>query len=505
MDAQTSCKPVFARGRMAVAALAASAFATVLAPSAGVTLALASPAAAAQVGAAVHATSALSSSPIVGLSPAYGTAGYWMVSSAGDVFPFGTAHSYGSLAGMTLSKPIVGIASTPSGRGYWLVASDGGIFSFGDAHFFGSTGNIRLSKPIVGMASTATGRGYWLVASDGGIFSFGDARFHGSTGGIRLAQPIVGMASTATGEGYWLVASDGGVFTFGDARFHGSTGGIRLAQPIIGMARTQAGGGYWMVAADGGVFNFGDAAYHGSAVGFNAPSGAQSVGILPVGSGYWVPNNQGQVDAVNAPAPAGVSQTVTNASTRLGSQQMPSSSIAPSSTYQHACWAAPVNASACDSAALSDINSARATEGYGPLSLPSNFESLPTQAQIIIVANAERTSRGLPAFPENSNLDSMAQAGAQANGGQGTDPTGPNGYTWGSNIAWGDPTALSADFGWMYDDGPNSENIDCSSASAAGCWGHRMNILSPWGGAAGAGVYNHSGTMQLTQLFVENY
>jgi uncharacterized protein YkwD len=315
----------------------------------------------------------------------------------------------------------------------------------------------------------------------------------------------VGMASPATGQGYWLVASDGGIFTFGDARYHGSTGALHLAQPIIGMARTPTGAGYWLVAADGGVFTFGNAAYHGSAVGFNALSGAQSVGILPVGNGYWLPNDLGQVDSVNAPAPAGQSQNVASSSTRLPSQSMPSASTAPSSSFQHACWSAPVNVAACDSAALSDINSARASEGYGPLSLPSGFESMPARAQIIVVANAERTSRGLPALPESSSLDNMAQAGAQANGGQGTDPTGPNGYTWGSNIAWGDPTALSADFGWMYDDGPNSENIDCTTTNSSGCWGHRMNILSPWSGASGAGVYNHNGTVQLTELFVENY
>jgi uncharacterized protein YkwD len=504
MDAQTSSKALFVRGRIAAATLAATALSTVLVPSAGVAAALVAPSAPAQVGAAVHATSALSNSPIVGLSPAYGTAGYWMVSSAGDVFAFGTAHSYGSLTGMRLAKPIVGIASTPTGHGYWLVASDGGIFSFGDAHFFGSTGNLHLAKPIVGMASTATGRGYWLVASDGGIFSFGDATFHGSTGHLALAKPIVGMASTATGRGYWLVASDGGIFTFGDATFHGSTGHFALARPIIGMARTPTGAGYWLVAADGGIFTFGDAPYHGSATAFNALSGAHSVGILPMGAGYWVPNNMGQVDAVDAPAPAGA-QTVTSTSSRLPSQSMPSASIAPSGAFQHACWMAPLNVGACDAAALADINAARASEGYGPLGLPSNFESYGSRAQVIIVANAERTSRGLPNLPENAALDNLAQAGAQAGGGQGADPTGPNGYAWGSNIAWGDPTALSADFGWMYDDGPNSENIDCTSASAPGCWGHRENILAPWGGASGAGVYNHNGTIQLTQLFVENY
>ncbi len=29
----------------------------------------------------------------------------------------------------------------------------------------------------------------------------------------------------------------------------------------------------------------------------------------------------------------------------------------------------------------------------------------------------------------------------------------------------------------MYDDGYGGENIDCRTATASGCWGHRHNIL----------------------------
>jgi hypothetical protein len=457
---------------------------------------------------AVHATAALSSSPIAGVAHAAGN-GYWMVSATGGVFAFGSAAFHGSLGRIALSKPIVGMAGTPDGNGYWLVASDGGVFAFGDAHYYGSTGNIRLKQPIVGMASTVSGRGYWLVAADGGIFAFGDAHFHGSTGRKRLNQPIVGMARTLSGHGYWLVARDGGIFAFGDARFYGSTGSIRLNQPIVGMAGTPSGHGYWLVARDGGVFAFGDAIYRGSAVGFNASSGGRAVGIIPVGSGYWVPNNLGQVDAVGAPAAPAPSEPVVSTSTptvlRLPAEVMPGASVAPSAAFERACWVTPLNVATCDSAALADIDAARAAEGYGPLPLPSNYGSLGTRAQVLMVANAERITRGLPALPENAALDGLAQQGAQAGGGRGTDPTGPAGYAWGSNIAWGDPTALAADFGWMYDDGPNSENIDCTFAGAAGCWGHRRNILSDWGGQSGAGVYDNAGVMQLTELFVEDY
>jgi hypothetical protein len=168
---------------------------------------------------------------IYGFGP---TDSYWVATGSGAVHPFGSAKSYGSLAGTTLNKPVVGMASTLNGLGYRLVASDGGIFSYGDAAFFGSRGGQPLNKPIVGMAATPDGGGYWLVASDGGIFSYGDAIFQGSTGGITLNQPIVGMIGTRDGGGYWLVASDGGIFNYGDALFSGSAASLRISDAVDG-------------------------------------------------------------------------------------------------------------------------------------------------------------------------------------------------------------------------------------------------------------------------------
>jgi hypothetical protein len=169
--------------------------------------------------------------------------GYWLAGADGSVYPFGSAASYGSLAGTPVRSPMAGLAATPTGEGYWLVGTDGGIFAFGDARFLGSMGNQRLNRPIVGMAATPSGNGYWLVASDGGIFAFGDAGFYGSTGDIRLNQPIVGMTPTPSGHGYWFVASDGGIFNFGDASFAGSAGDRPLPRPVIAMgtSRPQTG------------------------------------------------------------------------------------------------------------------------------------------------------------------------------------------------------------------------------------------------------------------------
>ena len=55
--------------------------------------------------------------------------GYWMVTSSGKVFAFGSAQLYGDMAGRKLNQPIVGIIAAPDGKGYWLVGKDGGIFS----------------------------------------------------------------------------------------------------------------------------------------------------------------------------------------------------------------------------------------------------------------------------------------------------------------------------------------------------------------------------------------
>ncbi len=211
---------------------------------------------------------------LAGLTYGFGpTNSYWVTTSTGAIEPFGSAKSFGSLAGTVLNKPIVGLASTLNGLGYWMVASDGGIFGYGDAGFFGSRGGQPLNKPIVGMAATPDGRGYWLVASDGGIFSYGDAGFFGSRGGQPLNAPIVGMAATADGGGYWLVASDGGIFSYGDAGFLGSRGGQPLNKPVVGLAATPDGGGYWLVASDGGIFSYGDAVFFGStgSIALNKP------------------------------------------------------------------------------------------------------------------------------------------------------------------------------------------------------------------------------------------
>jgi hypothetical protein len=68
------------------------------------------------------------------------------------------------------------MAATPHGAGYWLVSSNGQVFAFGDATLRQPSRSTTVSGPIVGMAATADGRGYWLVSSNGRVATFGDAR-----------------------------------------------------------------------------------------------------------------------------------------------------------------------------------------------------------------------------------------------------------------------------------------------------------------------------------------
>ena len=209
-----------------------------------------------------------------------GTTGYWGVLGNGQLFPVGTAKSYGDLSKVALAKPIVGIASTPDGKGYWMVGSDGGVFAFGDAVFHGSLATVKLAAPIAGVAAAPTGSGYWLVGKDGGVFRFGSAGFFGSFAGTKLAAPITDIISTHDGAGYYLAGTDGGVFTKGNAVFHGSQAGTDLAAPIVAIALDGSGAGYWLIGGDGGVFTEGDAPFVGSVPALGVHLRAPIVGAV---------------------------------------------------------------------------------------------------------------------------------------------------------------------------------------------------------------------------------
>ncbi|HET9059748.1 MAG TPA: hypothetical protein VFN61_07490 [Acidimicrobiales bacterium] len=181
--------------------------------------------------------------------------------------------------------------------------------------------------------------------------------------------------------------------------------------------------------------------------------------------------------AVTAPS-GGRGHAVTEPGGSMGQGKTadPSVSLPPPPAMVRACE--PGQRERCDAAALVAIDSARAREHVGPMHLPSGYSQLALPAQVLVVADLERTDRGLPGFTGlSSELDRLAAAGAA----QRSDPTGPSGAEWGSNVAIGYVSALQADYAWMYDDGLGSANSDCHKGSTSGCWGHRHNILGNYG------------------------
>ena len=148
-----------------------------------------------------------------------------------------------------------------------------------------------------------------------------------------------------------------------------------------------------------------------------------------------------------------------------------------------ACRVAPTGVR-CENAAVRALQAARGTLGLGPYLLPRDFVSLAPARQWLILADLDRIAYSLrPIAGLSAALDVIARQGALAR--RDPDPWpllmslhGQTEIGFASNWAGGQPNALVAYYGWMYDDGYHSGNIDCPSRPAPGCWGHRRNILA---------------------------
>ena len=117
----------------------------------------------------------------------------------------------GDLGTISVTAPVVDIAVTPDGNGYWLVTSEGIVYAFGSALWRGSLGHLDLQAPVVDLEPVSTGYGYWLTAADGGVFAFGDAEYLGGLADHQLYRPIIDLLSSPDGSGYLLVGADGAV------------------------------------------------------------------------------------------------------------------------------------------------------------------------------------------------------------------------------------------------------------------------------------------------------
>jgi hypothetical protein len=134
----------------------------------------------------------------------------------------------------------------------------------------------------------------------------------------------------------------------------------------------------------------------------------------------------------------------------------------------------------CIQSALAAIDHARAAEGVKAMVLPAGFASLTVAQQLFVAVNLERVDRGLPPFTGlTAGLNANAQRGADI----ANDPPDPGTDYDVVDTEWagGSSNGLDAVYGWMYDDGIGSGNLDCPKGGGSGCWGHRHGILDNFG------------------------
>ncbi len=161
----------------------------------------------------------------------------------------------------------------------------------------------------------------------------------------------------------------------------------------------------------------------------------------------------------------------------------PPRNVAPEPDYTRTCANGVDDSPACIDAVLAAINHAHALEGVRPMVLPVGFAQLNVPEQLFVAINLERVDRDLPPLTGlTAALDHNAKEGADRAG----DPPDPGrGYDL-DDAEWagGSSNGLDAVYGWMYDDGYDSGNLDCVHRNASGCWGHRKGLLDDFGSGA---------------------
>lgn len=148
-----------------------------------------------------------------------------------------------------------------------------------------------------------------------------------------------------------------------------------------------------------------------------------------------------------------------------------------------ACASAP-RGPICQHAMIRALDRAHAELGLGPYLLPAGFYSLSGSQQLLVLCNLDRLAYGLPAVAGLSPvLNAVAATGVTSDADP--DPSALlanfSTFGWSSNWAGGYGNALEAYYAWMYYDGwggKQTSNLDCTSATADGCWGHRHDVLA---------------------------
>jgi hypothetical protein len=159
----------------------------------------------------------------------------------------------------------------------------------------------------------------------------------------------------------------------------------------------------------------------------------------------------------------------------------PTHNVTPVPDYTRLCGTGGIdNAPSCLDAVLDAVNHAHVLERVRPMVLPTDFAQLSVPDQLFVAVNLERVDRGLPPF---GGLTIALNHNAQQGADDANDPPDPGPAYDLDDAEWagGSANGLDAVYGWMYDDGFDSGNLDCLRRGAAGCWGHRKGILDDFG------------------------
>lgn len=145
--------------------------------------------------------------------------------------------------------------------------------------------------------------------------------------------------------------------------------------------------------------------------------------------------------------------------------------------------------SQCENDYVYSLDAARHRMGLGSYRLPADFTRLPPTHQLFILMNLDRIAYGVkPVTGLIAALDTTTAKYMYLD----EDPQPPPWFrTIGSAEVWASdyPNAPAAYFGWLYDDGPGSTNLDCPQPTSPGCWGHRKALFfQPTYSAVGASV-----------------
>jgi len=190
------------------------------------------------------------SGKIVALASNTSLSGYWLLSNKGFIYRGGHAKIYDSFStNLAIGKKnkflsfraeikhqhLAGIATSPHGLGYWVISSKGTLWGFGTARKLiplTLQKIVRLAHShVVSITSAEVGIGFYVTLANGDILPFGSAVNYGSPKNVDEA---VGMVIAPGAKGYWLITRKGQIISFGNAANLTFAGGIQLNNGVIG-------------------------------------------------------------------------------------------------------------------------------------------------------------------------------------------------------------------------------------------------------------------------------